>query len=310
MKSGLAMMAALLVVGLALGIGCFAQNSKTSGQAPAAGAGTAPAQHLPQAKSKEELDAYNAAAQMADPSQLESAADAFAQKYPNSELRSLLYVRAMNEYQRAGSTQKVIEMGRKAIALDPTNPVPLVNVASALSEDTKEGDPNRQQNMEEAAKDAHAAIDNMNTGLQIPPGTPQDRVDMVKSNISAMAYDALGVVDMDKKDYAAAEADLQKGIEATKAHPDAVLYLRLSVAQDKLGKYPQALESANNALKYAQEGSPEQNLAKQQQARVQKLMSEQGGAGMAPASSANPTNPTPGAPTNSQTAPGATTTPH
>ncbi len=105
-----------------------------------------------------------------------------------------------------------------------------------------------------------------------------------------MAYDTLGMVNLDKKDYAGAEQQLQKAVEASKAQPEAVVYLRLSVAQDQLKKYPQALESANKAEQYAPPGSAAQNLAKQQQVRLQKLM-----AGGAPAG-ASGTTPTASAP--------------
>ena len=40
-----------------------------------------------------------------------------------------------------------------------------------------------------------------------------------------------------------------------------MLYLRLSVAQDHLQQYPQALDSANKAVQYAKDGSAAQNLA-------------------------------------------------
>lgn len=250
-----------------------AQTSTTSGatqsgaQAPASGAS-----HLPQAKTKEEYDAYNTASALTDPAKLEAAADAFAQKYPDSELRELLYSRAMSVYQHANNAEKVIEMGRKAIAINPTNPVPLVDVASALAETTRDGDLDRDNRLNEAAKDAQAAIANLDSGLQVPAGTPADRVAQVKSSIQSMAYDTLGVVDMNKKDFAAAEQNLLKAVDASKNQPEAVVYLRLSVAQDNLKKYPEALDSASKAVQYSAEGSAEQNLAKQQQARVQKLM--------------------------------------
>ena len=84
-----------------------------------------------QAKSQEEMKAYQDAFAKTDPAQAGSAADDFAAKYPNSELRASLYIRAMNLYGQANNTEKVIDDGRKAIAADPTNPIPLVQVASA-----------------------------------------------------------------------------------------------------------------------------------------------------------------------------------
>src|SRR5215469_5529448 len=96
-----------------------AQGTQTGTAAPAPAA----SQHQPQAKSKEEFDAYNQAAAKTDPAQLDVAADDFAQKFPNSELKELLYVRAMNLYQQQNNSAKVIVVGRKAIALNSTNPV-------------------------------------------------------------------------------------------------------------------------------------------------------------------------------------------
>jgi tetratricopeptide (TPR) repeat protein len=106
-----------------------------------------------------------------------------------------------------------------------------------------------------------------------------------------MAYDTLGMVDINRNDYAAAVTSLQKALDESKANPEGVLYLRLSVAQDKLQQYSQALDSANKAVQYSQEGSAAQSLAKQQQARLQKLA----GAGSSPSTSTPP--PAAGSPT-------------
>lgn len=289
MRLSLALMAALLVATWAM-----AQGNSSTAPVPAQGAQTsaAPAgQHQPQAKSKEEFDAYNLAASKTDPAQLEAAADEFAQKFPNSELKELLYVRAMSLYQQQNNSTKVVASGRKAIALNPTNPVPLVAVASALVMDTRETDLDRDARYTEAGKDAQAALDNVETGLEIPPGVPPAQIAAAKANLRSIAYDTLGVIAMNKKDYAAAEQNFQKAAELMKDQPDAVVYLRLSVAQDNEKKYPEALDSANKAVQYAQEGSAEKNLAKQQQARLQKLIAEESAPTAPPATPPQPTTP-------------------
>jgi tetratricopeptide (TPR) repeat protein len=259
-----------------------AQNAPSKTPAPAQGAQASattpasPAQHQPQAKSKEEFDAYHQAAAKTDPAQLEAAADEFAQKFPNSDLKELLYVQAMNLYQQQNNSSKVIVAGRKALEFDPQNPVPLVAVASALVMDTRESDLDRDARYAEAGKDAQAALDNIDSGLQVPPTVSPEQVAAAKANLRSIAYDTLGVIAMNKKDYTAAEQNFQKAAELMKDQPDAVVYLRLSVAQDNEKKYPAALDSANKAVQYAPEGSAEKNLAKQQQARLQKLMADQG----------------------------------
>ncbi len=304
MRSRFAILTLLLAAATAMAQTQPAQNS--SSQSPAqSGAQTSasssssqtpskPGGHkVLQAKSQDEMKAYQDASTKTDPAQMEAAADAFAAKYPNSDLRAALYIRAMNGYGQANNSEKVIAMGRKAIAADPTNPIPLVQVGSALAEGTRDTDMDRDQRLAEAAKDAQGAIDNINN-LMAPPDAPAERVAAVKASIVTMAYDTLGMVDLSKKDYAGAEQQLQKAVEVSKAQPEAVVFLRLSVAQDQLKKYPQALDSATKAEQYAPPGSAAQNLAKQQQGRLQKLM-----AGASPAPSG--TAPCCGCPGNSCT---------
>jgi tetratricopeptide (TPR) repeat protein len=295
MKSTLAMMLVLLAASMAM-----SQASASKPPAPAQGtqgaAAPAPAgQHPPQAQSKEEFDAYNLAASKTDPAQLEAAADEFAQKFPNSELKELLYIRTMNLYQQQNNASKVVAVGRKAIELNPTDPVPQVAVASALVMDTRDTDLDRDARFAEASKDAQSALDNVDTGLQVPPNVPPDRVALAKANLRSIAYDTLGVIAMNKKDYATAEQNFQKAADLMKDQPDSVVYLRLSVAQDNEKKYQAALDSANKAAQYAPEGSAEKNLAKQQQDRLQKLLADKSTPSAAPATTA-PTTPPPSNP--------------
>jgi tetratricopeptide (TPR) repeat protein len=309
--------AIILVVCLA----AMASLAQTSGQAstqsttppspptapnPAGNAQASPASgghRVLQAKSQEELKAYQDAFAKTEPAQLEAAADDFAAKYPNSELRASLYQRAMNLFAQANDTEKVIITGRLAIAADPTNPVPLVQVASALAESTHDTDLDREQRLAEAAKDAQAAIDNIDTGLLVPANADPARVEGAKHSILTMAYDTLGMVDLNKSDYASAEQNLQKAVVLSKDNPEAVLYLRLSVAQDKLKQYPQALDSANKAMQYAKDGTPAQNLAKQQHERLQKLISAQASAG-------NPATPATAVQPSQSPGPASPNTPH
>ena len=49
---------------------------------------------------------------------LEKAADDFAAKFPDSELRVLLYRVDMNGYQNANQADKMLEVGHKILAID------------------------------------------------------------------------------------------------------------------------------------------------------------------------------------------------
>src|ERR1017187_10049767 len=292
MRVILVMMSMLAAMSMAM-----AQANTTKTPTPAQGAqgAAAPAPagpHQPMAKTKEEYDAYNLAASKTDPVQLEAAADEFAQKFPASELKELLYVRVTQFYQQQNNSGKVVAMGRKAIELNPTDPIPLVALASALVMDTRDSDMDKDARYAEASKDAQAALDNMDTGLQVPPNAPADRVALAKANMRSIAYDTLGVIAMNKKDYAAAEQSFQKAADLMKDQPDSVVYLRSSVAQDNEKKYQAALDSANKAAQYAPDASAEKNLAKQQQDRLQKLLADKSNTS-APAATTPPPTPPP-----------------
>jgi tetratricopeptide (TPR) repeat protein len=242
-----------------------------AGQTPAA----QPAVHTkgaPQAKTQEEFKAYQEVVAKTDTAQMEQAADEFAQKFPNSELRTVLYNALMNTYRNGGATDRAIAAGRKSLAIDPTDPVPNVMVALALAQSTRDTDLDKDDRLNEATKDAQRAIDNIDTGMAIPPNTPPEKVQGAKNSILTMAYETEGTVAMTKKDYPAAETAFRKGLAVNPAQPDGVLYLRLAIALDNQKKYPEALEATDNAIKYNQAGTEAQNLATQEKSRLQKLV--------------------------------------
>ncbi len=254
-------------------------------QATPAAQPAAPAPHskgAPQAKTQEEFKAYQDAASKTDTQQLEAAADDFAQKFPNSELRTVLYNQLLNVYRNGGASDKAIAAGRKSLAIDPTDPVPNVMVAMALAQTTRDTDLDKDDRLNEAARDAQRAIDNIDTGMAIPPNTPPEKVAAAKASLLEMANETLGQVNLNRKDYPAAEAAFRKAIEANKAEPDGVLYLRLAIALDNQKKYQEALQATDNAIKYSQAGSDAMNWANQEKSRLQKLV------GSAPAPSATP----------------------
>ena len=102
MRSSFAILAVLLAASMAMAQAntAPAPGSQPSRASPSAehletgGTGAAPAQaaraagsQVLQAKSQEELKAYQDASTKTDPAEMEAAADAFAAKYPNSDLK-------------------------------------------------------------------------------------------------------------------------------------------------------------------------------------------------------------------------------
>jgi tetratricopeptide (TPR) repeat protein len=252
------------------------QSAAPAGQQGTSGQTTAPAaepqgKRPPQAKTQPEFDAFNAATKNTDPAALEKAADDFAAKFPDSELRLLLYKSAMRAYQNANNADKMLDMGRKCLTFDPNDPEALIDVAEVLTERTRDTDLDKDQRLEEATKAAQKAITTVDTDVAFPAGTPPDKVDQYKGMLRSSAYSVLGALDFNKNNFAGAETNFRKSIDAFPQQPDPVTVLRLSLALDRQGKYPEALTFANKAVDMTQEGSGAGPLARRERDRLLQL---------------------------------------
>jgi tetratricopeptide (TPR) repeat protein len=292
--------AAILGVVLAFAAPGFAQyNSQTGAQNPPAGqqgAGQqgakaqAPAQppagkRPPQAKTQPEYEAFQKAMALNDAAAMEAAANDFTTKFPDSELRILLYKGAMRAFQNANNPDKMAEMGRKVLGFDPDDPEALVEVATVLAERTRDSDLDKDQRLAEAMKMAQHATETVDTDISVPAGTPQDRVDAYKGLLRSNAYSIMGTLDLNKENYASAETNLRKSIDAYPQQPDPVAVLRLALALDRQNKYPEALKTANQAVELTQENTTVGTAARRERDRLTQLTG-----GTTPAPSQPPKN--------------------
>jgi tetratricopeptide (TPR) repeat protein len=253
----------------------------------------------PQAKTQPEFDAYNAAAANKDPAALEKAADDFATKFPESELRALLYKAAMRGYQNANNGDKMAEMAQKLLKLDPDDPEALIASAEVMAERTRATDLDKDQRFEQATKYAQHALETIETDVPIPAGIPQTQIDAYKGLLRSTAFSVLGTIQYDQEKYAEAEGYFHKSIDAYPSQPDPVVVLRLALALDKQGKYPDALKEANRAVELTQEGTTAGTTARHERDRLMQLTGS-----VIPSSG----SPTPAAP--APATPNATQPPH
>jgi tetratricopeptide (TPR) repeat protein len=254
-----------------------AQQTPAAGQTTPAGQ-TAPAGQVtpagkrpPQAKTQPEFDAWKAASANTDPAALEKAADDFATKFPDSELRVLLYKNAMRTYQNVNNAEKTEAMGRKVLSFDPDDPEALVIVAEVIAERTRDSDIDRDQRFAEATQMAQKAIQTVDTDIQVPAGTPQDKIDSYKALLRSQAYSIVGTIDFKEDKFPAAEENLQKSIDVYPSDPDKVVVLRLALTLDKEQKYPEALKVANRVVDMTQDNTPIGTPARHERDRLVQL---------------------------------------
>ena len=246
MKRAAIVIAVLGMCGWSFGQG----NDKPAAQNPPAGqAGqAAPAgKRPPAAKTQPEFEAYKAAVAQTDPAALEKSADDFAAKFPDSELRAMLYTTAMQRYQQANNTDKMVDMARKVLSIDPDDPAALVEIAQALAERTHDTDLDKDQRLAEAKKNAEHALVTIDTDIPTS-GYPPEQLAAFKNFLRSEAYVILGTLSFKASAWPDAELNLRKSIEALPQQPDPVAVFRLAVALDMQNKLPEAMKYADQAV--------------------------------------------------------------
>ena len=263
---------AIVVVVVMLGITSWSYGqTKPAAQTPPAGQAAAPAgKRPPQAKTQPEFDAYKVAAAITDPAAQEKAADDFATKFPDSELRLLLYKAVMTGYQQSNNAEKLLAAAQKILTIDPDDPQALLGVAQVLAERTRDSDLDKDQRLAEARKNAQRALVTVDT--DVPAGLPADKTDVFKGFVRSEAYAILGTLDFNTKAWAAAEQNLRKSIDAYPQEVDPVAVFRLSVALDMQSKYPDALKYANQAVDLTKAGTGAGDAARKEKDRLVQLI--------------------------------------
>ncbi len=284
--------AAIVTIGavavLAMCAGSFGQGDSKpatgqAAQAPAAAAAPA-GKRPPQAKTQPEFAAYNAARAQTDAANMEKAADDFAAKFPQSELRALLYSTAMAMYQQANNAPKMMDMARKVLEIDADDPAALIGLGQALAERTGEADLDKDQRLAEAKKDAEHALVTVETDVPTA-GYPPEQLAAFKSRLRSDAYGILGTLASKASNWADAESNLRKSIDADPTEPDSITIYRLAVALDEQNKIQEAIKYCDQAVDLTKD-RPDSGVGKAAREEKDRLTKLNGG--KAPGTAAAP----------------------
>ena len=177
----------------------------------------------------------------------------------------------MRLYQNANNAEKTEAMGRKVLGFDGDDPEALVIVAEVIAERTHDSDIDKDQRFGEAITMAQKATQTVDTDIQVPAGTPQEKIDAYKALLRSNAYSIIGTIEFKKENYAAAQENLQKSIDA---YPATRIRWSFSVWRWRSinsRKYPEALKVANRAVELTQDNTVIGTPARRERDRLQQL---------------------------------------
>ena len=260
---------------------------------PAGGTKTAP---VPKTK-EEEAAMKEVIAKAQDPAALQTAVDDFAAKFPESNVRGMLYRQLMLVYENQGNADKAYEAGRKALTFDPDDPLTLSDSAVYLASHTHDSDLDKDERLAEAKKMATEAVTNIDQLRLSAQASAEDR-DKFKKSVLGQAYAGLAMVDQAQKNWASAETNYAKSAEA---NPDPATMLRLGFAQRMQNKLELASATFAKAIEQAKATQADvvAQIAQQQKESVDKQLAKQKAApaaapaapAAAPAATTAPTTP-------------------
>jgi hypothetical protein len=238
--------------------------------APTTQASPGTTKKAPAPKTQAEYDAYKSAAAQTDATKLEAAAMDFAQRFPDSELRAFLFQQAMGMYQQKNNPEKTLEMARAVLKYDPGNAVALLTAGQMLAERTHDNDLDRDDRLAEATADAQSALQHASDVAQPTNMTPEQFAGAL-AQLRGTAHEVIATVAFKKLDYWTAIKEYNAAVAEEKEHTEALVWLRLAVAEDKSGDYISAKDTVQKAVTASEPGSQIRQLAEQEQSRLNKL---------------------------------------
>jgi tetratricopeptide (TPR) repeat protein len=138
-----------------------------------------------------------------DPNKKISLAEAFLQKFSNSDFKEGAYMAEMQAYQQLGQADKAVEAAHKALELNPDNIEALRFLSFVFPFVYKADDPEATAKLSRAESDAKHGLE-MLQKLQKPANVPDEQFNQAVKGLRAVFNGTVGFVALQRKDYAAA----------------------------------------------------------------------------------------------------------
>jgi len=166
-----------------------------------------------QMKTNEEYQAYMAMNNEKDANKKLSLADAFVQKFADSDFKDMAYFQKMAAYQQLGKVGDALDAGHKALEINPDS-LDVINLEATLIPyyTFKAGDSAGTEMLSRGETDVKHGLDLLSKLTKPENVKPEDWDKAVKSARAGMNT-ALGYVALQKKDYASATTYLKAATE-------------------------------------------------------------------------------------------------
>jgi tetratricopeptide (TPR) repeat protein len=204
-------------------------------QAPAA------APKGPAPKSKSEMEALQALqAAQGDPDKTIAACENLITKFADTDFKAIALFMEADSYEKKKDYEHMVIFAERALEANPQNFQAVLMLAKYYSTNTRENDLDREEKLGKEEKYANQVIEMMKTAQKPNPAIPDDQWAEVKKDISAEAYNAMGLGNLTRKKYDAAAANFKQAVDAN-SRPEPAYMVRLASALQAGGKNDEAI---------------------------------------------------------------------
>jgi tetratricopeptide (TPR) repeat protein len=194
----------------------------------------------PQPKSQKEQEAVMAVFNAQDPDARIAAAEDLLQKFADTEFKAIaLQVAAMSAQQK-NDFEKMVIYAERTLEADPKNYSAMLMLSSGLAQRTREHDLDKEEKLARSEKYANSAMDLLKTAAKPNPQLTDEQWEGAKKDMTAQAYESLGLAAMARKKYDVAATNFKSAMD-TGSQPDPATMVRLASAYNQLSKPDEAI---------------------------------------------------------------------
>jgi tetratricopeptide (TPR) repeat protein len=232
---------------VAIGAGATCLMAQAPPPATPAAPGAIPIAKAMKAKSKSELEAYNAMVMAVnDPDKAIEAAENLITKFADTEFKGIALNIEADAWQRKGDFNKMEIFADRVLEVNPQDSQALLMLAKHYATHTRENDLDREEKLGKAEKYANLLIDVAKTLPKPSAQFTDEQWVGARKDTAAEAYNVIGQANLTRKKYDAAAAGFKSAVDSASA-PEPAYMVRLALALQSGGKYDEAIAWCDKA---------------------------------------------------------------
>ena len=201
----------------------------------------------PRPKTKAEYDALNKMFSATDPDAKIQAGDEVISNFEKTDFKSIVFFNIAQAYLAKKDDVKAIVYGERALEADPKNYQAALLLSQTIAVKVRDNDLDREERLNQAEKYSRQALESIPAAMKPNTQMTDQQWADTKKDLASDAHQYLGIIAMDRKKYDVAVTEFSDAVTGATT-PDPAAIVRLAAADNKAGKYDDAIANADKVM--------------------------------------------------------------